>query len=640
MGKDTFSLSLITMAPNYRPMVTDEITIVPRRLSRPDDIDIPLSDFSGHLGPATGPDGDVPEWERMELPFNLPVIAPSISNEQPESWSPKPLNIKHLPSRLKNAPQRPTGVPLKKRFAVIPEYDIPLSEIMDDLHASPLSLREFEEYLLYVERTVENLYFCLWLKQYTQTYRDWERRQPAPPSDSDFGNPSTSIFKRPTDRDRTQSINVPLANSFQRAKHLFFDPSSQYELNVTEDMIDPIREWVKPPKKSTPGKKSTRKEAWEESPETEPDTEAQEVSFVHPHPDAFQRVLTETEGTLRQSLTRFFQLSFTNSGRSHDKLGYGVWFVYIMAALATSISLIMTHKPRALRLAVTPMLLNAWCVGLSTYNGICPAIFAFGDARQKYPYEIFVLKCRMFVQNPQDPNHIDWRYMSSSNKDTNSADPIIRPKRVHRPRKTNRISPIRRLLGARGPKQRPQPQSDPEYGRLRRAGFGFRVEAEPDQEPSFGNLHDTLEPVTPLPTLPSAAYIPGRDSTLSVYRLAEQMHKHPWTPTSAAYGGFDIYALRPQPSRRHRPNIAHCASEHSNTSPQSCETEVELPDQDELARSLNLDLGDPRALGLYGHMVTIPNPIVRHVHREIFVRAWWMAVAVTIPIMVILLVIP
>ncbi|KAF8710424.1 hypothetical protein RHS03_01773, partial [Rhizoctonia solani] len=637
------------MAPNDRPAMTGEITIEPRRSLTlgPDDIDIPLSDFSGHLGPATGPDRDIPEWERIELPFNLPVIAPSISSEQPERWSPSPMNIKHLPSRLKNSPPRPRGVPVKKkRFAVIPEYDIPLSEIMDDIHASPLSLREFEEYLLYVERSVENLYFCLWLKQYTQTYRDWERRQPVHPSDSDFGNPSSSIFKRPTDRDRdrTQSINVPLANSFQHAKSLFFDASSQYELNVTEDMIDPIRQWVKPPKKSTPGKKARRREAWEDSPETEPDTTGvHEVSFVHPHPDAFQRVLTEIEGTLRQSLTRFFQLSFTNSGRSHDKLGYGVWFVYIMATLATSILLIINHKHRALRLVVIPMLLVAWTVGLSTYNGVCPAIFAFGDSRQLYPYEIFILKCRMFVQNPEDPKHIDWKYMGGGNKAVTSTDPIIRPKRVQRPRKASRFPAIRRILGARGRKrQHPHFQPDLEYGRPQTAGFGFRVEAEPDQESSFGNLHDTLEPTTPLPTPPTPAYIPGKDSTISVHRLGEQMHKHPWTPTSAAYGGFDIHALHPQISsrRRRRPHVAQCASNHSNTSPQSCETEVELPDQDELARSLNLDLGDPRALGLYGHMVTIPNPIVRHVHREIFVRAWWMAVAVTIPIMVILLVIP
>ncbi|CAE6371023.1 unnamed protein product [Rhizoctonia solani] len=629
------------MAPNHQLRATDGITVVPRQSSGPDYADIPLSDLSGHLGPATGHGGDVPEWERIELPFNLPVIAPSTSNQQPESWSPNPMDIKHFPSRLKNAPPRPRGVPLKKRFAIIPEYDIPLSEIMDDLHASPLSLREFEEYLLYVERTVENLYFCLWLKQYTQTYRDWERRHPVPPSDSDFGNPSTSVFKRPTDRDRTQSINVPLANSFQHAKHLFFDPSSQYELNVTEDMIDPIRQWVKPPKKSTSGKKSRRKEAWEESPETEPEPEVQEISFVHPHPDAFQRVLTEIEGTLRQSLTRFFQLSFTNSGRSHDKIGYGVWFVYIMATVAASVSLIMTHKPRPLRLVVAPLLLVAWSIGLSTYNGICPAIFAFGDSRQMYPYEIFIFKCRVFVQNPHDPNHIDWKYMSSSNKGADSADPIIRPKRAHRPRKPSRLPAVRRLLGAKGRRnRRPQSRSDLECGRPEGTGFGFRVEAEPEQERSFGNLQESLDPVTPLPTPPPVAYIPGGDSTLSVHRLGEQMHKHPWTPTSAAYGGFDIYALRTQPSPHPHCNIPRRASEHSDSSPRSCETEVELPDQDELARSLNLDLGDPRALGLYGHMVTIPNPIVRHVHREIFVRSWWMAVAVTIPIMVILLVIP
>ncbi|CAE6535896.1 unnamed protein product [Rhizoctonia solani] len=630
----TFSLPIM-MAPDTHPLSPAEITIEPRQ---PGPDDIALSDFSGHLGSG-------PEWERMELPFNLPVIAPSISNEQPSTWSLKPATIKSFPTRLRNAPPRPRGVPLRKKFAIIPEYDIPLSEILDDLHASPLSLREFEEYLLYVERTVENLYFCLWFRQYTQTYRDWERRQP-PTSDTDFGSPSTSTFRRPTGRDRTQSINVPLANSFQRAKRLFFDPSSQYELNVTEDMIDPIREWVKPPKKHTSDSKKLRRvEAWEESPEpeprAEPEAEIQELSFVHPHPDSFQRVLTEIEGSLRQSLTRFFQLSFTNSGRSHDKLGYSVWLLYTIASVAASVSLIINHRHRALRLVVTPILLMAWTVGISTYNGICPAIFAFGEARQMYPYEIFVFKCRMFVQNPREPTRIDWKYAGESNKNVTSADPIIRPKHTYRPRRTSRFPAVRRLLGASGHKKRLKPQLDIERGRQQEGGFGFRVEAEPEQDRSFGNLHETLEPETPMPALPSPAYIPGKHSTVSVHRLGEQMHKHPWTPTAAAFGGFDVYALRPQPvSGRRRPHIPHLTSNHSNISPESCETEIEIPDQDELARQFDLDLGDPRALGLYGHMVTIPNPIVRYVHHEIFVRSAWVAIVVTIPIMVIILVIP
>ncbi|EUC59510.1 transmembrane protein, putative [Rhizoctonia solani AG-3 Rhs1AP] len=593
------------MASNAsRPTMTTEITIEPRQ-SGPDDMDIPLSDFSGHL--ESGPAG--PEWERMELPFNLPIIAPSISNEQPSTWSLSPTAIKGLPSRLKNAPPRPRGTLLKKRFTVVPEYDIPLSDILNDLHASPLSLREFEEYLLYVERTVENLYFCLWLKQYTQTYRDWEQRQPPPASDT----PSTSTFRCPD-----QSINVPLAHSFQRAKRLFFDPASQYELNVTEDMIDPIRQWVKPPKKRN-SKKPRRVEVWEEeeeSPEPEPEHEIQELPpLVHPHPDLFQRVLTEIEGSLRQSLTRFFQLSFTNSGRSHDKLGYGIWLIYTIASVATSIALILNHKHRALRLVVAPMLLIGWSVGISTYNG-----------------------------NPYETARIDWKYVGGDNKDVTSADPIIRPKRSYRPRRPTRFPAVRRVLGTRAHKQHSKPQPDLERGK-QTTGFGFRVQHEPDHDPSFGNLHETLELETPMPKCPTPAYIPGQhNSTLTVHRLGEQMHKHPWTPTAAAFGGFDIYMLRLQPcSRRRRPHMPHHhhhASNHSNASPESCETEVEIPDQDEFAQGLGLDLRDPRALGFYGHMVTIPNPLVRHVHREIFVRAFWMAVMVTVPIMVTLLVIP
>lgn len=67
---------------------------------------------------------------------------------------------------------------------------------------------------------------------------------------------------------------------------------------------------------------------------------------------------------------------------------------------------------------------------------------------------------------------------------------------------------------------------------------------------------------------------------------------------------------------------------------------MDVIDEEEFAQSLDLDLSDPRALGLYGPMVTVPNPIVRHVFRQIFVRSMGVSILVTVPIMALLLLIP
>jgi hypothetical protein len=154
---------------------------------------------------------------------------------------------------------------------------------------------------------------------------------------------------------------------------LFFDSASQYELNVTDEMIDPVRHLVRP-NIGKPYKR--RKEAWEDgSDDDEPNGDEWAVSknlfpTMYPSPRDMDKIKCEAEGMLRQSLTRFLQLAFTNSGRAHDKVAYAVWAVYLFAAIAASIALVLERRPRALRLIVAPMLLVAWSVLFASLNGV------------------------------------------------------------------------------------------------------------------------------------------------------------------------------------------------------------------------------------------------------------------------------
>ncbi|PLW37068.1 hypothetical protein PCANC_16311 [Puccinia coronata f. sp. avenae] len=49
-----------------------------------------------------------------------------------------------------------------------------LEDVLAGQHLSPFTLGEFEEHLVHVQRSAENLYFYVWLADYTKQYREWE----------------------------------------------------------------------------------------------------------------------------------------------------------------------------------------------------------------------------------------------------------------------------------------------------------------------------------------------------------------------------------------------------------------------------------------------------------------------------------
>ncbi|KAF8749405.1 hypothetical protein RHS01_10063 [Rhizoctonia solani] len=53
---------------------------------------------------------------------------------------------------------------------MVPEMSVSLDEILAMRHLSPLSLKDFEQYLLFEEYGAENLYFLLWLNDYAALY--------------------------------------------------------------------------------------------------------------------------------------------------------------------------------------------------------------------------------------------------------------------------------------------------------------------------------------------------------------------------------------------------------------------------------------------------------------------------------------
>jgi hypothetical protein len=114
-------------------------------------------------------------------------------------------------------PPFPTGAQRVGSFKITPHYEIALEDVLTRQHLPPISLYDFQEYLLYVEMSPENLHFILWLREYTSRYHAW--------------------FDA-TERDRDAAR--ALSESFTRAKLTFFQSDSQHQLNLPSDLVEGV----------------------------------------------------------------------------------------------------------------------------------------------------------------------------------------------------------------------------------------------------------------------------------------------------------------------------------------------------------------------------------------------------------------
>ncbi|KAF7299073.1 hypothetical protein MIND_00855600 [Mycena indigotica] len=239
-----------------------------------------------------------------------------------------------LPFRLCNPPP-PAGK--ARSCSVTPALRVQLDDILERRHLPPLGLKDFEEWLLYCEDSVENLYFILWLKEYTLRYKQWVAR-----SDSDS-------YYDPFPRNS-------LAHFFARAKQTFFTPNAVYELNVPSATLAPFH-------------------AVDGSP--------------HPDPAVFTPIAIEIRKMLQDSLERFVLAQLSNVGNSRAFCGMtaGVVFFSIGAVIPIVYNLAGGHS-RWLRLTSFPGMWMGLTTLLASLHGVCIGVYIFGDLRQLRKFEL------------------------------------------------------------------------------------------------------------------------------------------------------------------------------------------------------------------------------------------------------------
>lgn len=247
----------------------------------------------------------------------------------------------------------------------------------DGKHLPPLTLKDFEDYLVFEAHSAENLYVCAghssavnigiatfltlhstspsyficWLRDYTAAYNKYQDAQAKIPAE-----------KR---EERSPELTI----SFARARSTFFDSSSHLELNLPSELLEPV---VNPNANPTPS------------------------------PADLADIQKHVEGMLRESLMKFVVGSCKNSGRRRGFFAIFVGMAAILVGLAPVLMSILRGESRYVRLAA---LLPFWfgaMTAIAGFHGVCIVIFLFGDARQLYPYELArpKLPCTIPVMEP------------------------------------------------------------------------------------------------------------------------------------------------------------------------------------------------------------------------------------------------
>ncbi|KIO27126.1 hypothetical protein M407DRAFT_243462 [Tulasnella calospora MUT 4182] len=245
-------------------------------------------------------------------------------------------HLKSFPRRLLFPPH--SGVGRVRSFKLTPVYDITLNDVLEGKHLPPITLKDFEDYLVFEAHSAENLYFICWLRDYTTAYNRWQESQAALPEE------------------KRQTANAELTVSFARARGTFFDPSSHLELNLPGELVEQLLK----------------------------DTQ----SIASPSPDLLADVQKHVEGMLRESLMKFVVGSCRNSGRRRGLFAIAVGLAAMAVGLAPVLMSILRGENRWVRLAALFPFWFGAMTAIAGFHGVCVVIFLFGDARQLYPYEL------------------------------------------------------------------------------------------------------------------------------------------------------------------------------------------------------------------------------------------------------------
>lgn len=266
-----------------------------------------------------------------------------------------------LPRRLCSPP---AAVGKVRSFGLTPIFDVRLEDVLDRKHLPPLSLKDFEEWLLYVEQSVENLYFILWLREYTVKYDRWIAKVRAREAKNrQHHQHGRGASHSPAAAYRVAwSVTTPyspaLALFFSRARETFLVPGAPYELSLPPALLDALA-----------------------------------VVNGHPDPAVLAPARAHVEEALRASLARCVRAAYTNVGTYRAACGIAAGIFFLLVGTVPPLAVNFTHsQSRWERLVIIPGLWFGLTILIASLRGICMMIYIFGDFRQLRKYVTLIVR--------------------------------------------------------------------------------------------------------------------------------------------------------------------------------------------------------------------------------------------------------
>ncbi|KAI0354952.1 hypothetical protein OH77DRAFT_1496509 [Trametes cingulata] len=296
----------------------------------------------------------------------------------------RPKALLALPHRLTHPPPPQPKAP---SWGITPHFRIPLDEILDRKHLPPLGLKDFEEWLLFIDRRPETLYFILWLRDYTARYSAWARQSRAHPASRSSSPPQARAYR---------SLSTPhpppnpaLALFYLRAKETFLTPNGPYALPLPQDVLAPFQSSSLGAGVGGPAGGSWP-HAFSSSSAHQSDSLLGSPNQHHPPPPpdpaVFAEVADRVRAILSESLDRFVVATFHNVGMPRAYCGCaGGTVIGLTGSAPILLANFLTGGSRYWRFAALPGMWLGMTIVISAMYGVCMMIYLRSFELARFP---------------------------------------------------------------------------------------------------------------------------------------------------------------------------------------------------------------------------------------------------------------
>ncbi|BGP37678.1 hypothetical protein JCM10450v2_001602 [Rhodotorula kratochvilovae] len=285
--------------------------------------------------------------QHRNLQVPRPVPASSRPMKQPNQLP--ILNLVKVPFRILSPPKASGMVGSVRSLKSTPLNDVRLNDVIANKHLSPLSLKDFEGYLVFKEYSAENLYFILWLNEYEKEYKAY-LADPSIPKHA----PAATATTDPLASRSASHLPDYLADSLRRGLDVFFAPDGPLELNLPRATRDKVL------------------------------VEAGNSG----DPKDFAEARDIIEHSLNRSLAQHAKMSVANAGPRRLVFCFSLGlFVFLLGLVPPFVGIFGNHA-RGYRAIGLPFLCLGMSIMVMAINRICAVIWLLGEDRQLLPWEL------------------------------------------------------------------------------------------------------------------------------------------------------------------------------------------------------------------------------------------------------------